>query len=224
MRTSSATAIASKTNGRKNKETSRMLPPEQILSGILNRILAWVALYSPGVRTLRIWLHRWRGVKIGSDVQIGHDVILETAYPQWISIGNGVQIGIRTTVLAHIHGLAPRKDQWKGYISVRIDDEANIGAGALILPNVTIGRGAVVNAGSVVTCSVPPMTVVQGNPARPVAKCGVPLNWDTTLKDFVRNLRPIENDTGSSNRQVYSTTQDESDQPREEEETYERPG
>jgi heptaprenylglycerol acetyltransferase len=222
MRAFSTTAIDSNTNGKRSKETSRMLPPEQILSGIVNRILAWVALYSPGVRSLRIWLHRWRGVKIGSEVQIGHDVILETAYPQWISIGNGVQIGIRTTVLAHIHGLAPRKDQWKGYISVRIDDEANIGAGVLILPNVTIGKGAVVNAGSVVTCSVPPMTVVQGNPARPIAKCGVPLNWNTTLKDFVRNLRPIEDDAGSSARRVHLSKQND-DQPLEEE-TYERPG
>jgi len=222
MRAFSAMAVDSKANGPRSKETSRMLPPEQLLSGILNRILAWVALYSPGVRSLRIWLHRWRGVKIGSEVQIGHDVILETAYPQWISIGNGVQIGIRTTVLAHIHGLAPRKDQWKGYISVRIDDEANIGAGVLILPNVTIGRGAVVNAGSVVTCSVPPMTVVQGNPARPVAKCGVPLNWNTTLKDFVRNLRPIDDAAVSGRQRMYSSKQSD-DEPVEEEETYERP-
>jgi acetyltransferase-like isoleucine patch superfamily enzyme len=192
-------AIVPNTNGSRIK-TPRTLPPEHLLSGTLNRILGFIALYSPGVRSLRVWLHRWRGVKIGSDVQIGHDVILETAYPQWISIGNGVQIGIRTTVLAHIHGLAPRKDEWKGYISVRIEDEANSGAGVLILPNVTIGRGAVVNAGSVVTCSVPPMTVVQGNPAKPIAKCGVPLNWNTTLKEFVRHLRPLENHSSSSNR------------------------
>jgi len=200
MRAFPVTAVGSKTNGSRLKTTARMLPPESFCSGILNRILAFLALYSPGVRSLRIWLHRWRGVKIGSDVQIGNDVILETAYPQWISIGDGVQIGIRTTVLAHVHGLAPRKDQWKGYVSVRIEDEANIGAGVLILPNVTIGRGAVVSAGSVVTCSIPPMTVVQGNPARPIAKCGVPLNWNTTLKDFVRNLRPIEDSPTSTSR------------------------
>jgi acetyltransferase-like isoleucine patch superfamily enzyme len=137
-------------------------------------------------------------VKIGDGVQIGADVILETAYPEWISIGNGVQIGTRATVLAHIHGLAPKKDQWNGYISVRIEDEANIGVGVIILPNVTIGRGAVVNAGSVVTRSVPPMTMVQGNPAKPIAECGVPLNWNTTLKEFLRNLRPIETDLASA--------------------------
>ena len=180
------------------KEASRELPTEPLWRAIKNRVLGGVALYAPGVRSLRIWLHRWRGVKIGKGVQIGTDVILETAYPEWISIGNGVQIGIRTTVLAHIHGLAPKKDQWNGYTSVRIEDDVNIGAGVIILPNVTIGRGAVVNAGSVVTRSIPPMTLVQGNPAKPIAKCGVPLNWDTTLKDFLRRLRPIEPDLGSA--------------------------
>lgn len=179
-------------------DTPRGLPPEPVWRAIKNRILGILALYAPGVRSFRIWLHRSRGVKIGDGVQIGADVILETAYPEWISIGNGVQIGTRATVLAHIHGLAPKKDQWNGYISVRIEDEANIGVGVIILPNVTIGRGAVVNAGSVVTRSVPPMTMVQGNPAKPIAECGVPLNWNTTLKEFLRNLRPIETDLASA--------------------------
>lgn len=203
-------------------ETARMLPPENLFSGIRNRLFALVALYFPGARSVRIWLHRQRGVKIGSGVQIGHEVLLETAYPQWISIGNGVQLGVRTTVLAHIHGLAPRKDQWKGYISVRIEDDANVGAGVLILPNVTIGKGAVVNAGSVVTCSVPPMTVVQGNPAKPIAKCGVPLTWNITLKDFVRKLRPIVN-----NREFQPPaplSEENQGPPPVKEESYERPG
>ena len=189
----------STSNGaRQRKEVLRGLPPEPVWRATKNRILGILALYAPGARSLRTWLHRWRGVRLGNDVHIGTDVILETAYPQWISIGNGVQIGIRTTVLAHIHGLAPKKDQWKGYISVRIEDEANIGAGVIILPNVTIGKGAVVHAGSVVTRSVPPMTVVQGNPAVPIAKCGIPLNWNTTLKEFLRSLRPLEADLAHS--------------------------
>jgi serine acetyltransferase len=53
-----------------------------------------------------------------------------------------------------------------------------------------IGHGSVVTAGSVVSQSVPPMTVVQGNPAVPVAKCGVPLRQDISMKTFSRNLQP----------------------------------
>lgn len=64
-------------------------------------------------------------------------VLLETADRLWVSLGSGVQIAIRATVLAHIRGLARRNDQSKGYVSVGIENEANSGAGVLILPNVT---------------------------------------------------------------------------------------
>ena len=67
----------------------------------------------------------------------------------------------------------------------------NGGAGVIVLPNVVIGDGAVVTAGSVVTQSVPPMTLVQGNPAEPVARCGLSLTRDTTLQEFTRNLLPL---------------------------------
>ena len=42
----------------------------------------------------------------------------------------------------------------------------SIGAGAIILPGLTIGRGAIIGAGAVVTKDVPAMTTVVGNPAR----------------------------------------------------------
>jgi acetyltransferase-like isoleucine patch superfamily enzyme len=131
-------------------------------------------------------------VKIGSGVHIGREVLLETAYPEWISIGRDVQIGIRTMILAHIHGLPPKSSELDGYVSVRVDDEANIGAGVIILPHVTVGHGAVVTAGSVVARSVAPLTMVQGNPARAIATCESPLSWDIPLKKFYRGLKPIQ--------------------------------
>ena len=170
----------------------RELPPDPFFRGLLNRILHLCARFGPGSGAMRVRLHRWRGVKIGQEVHIGTDVLLETAYPQWVSIGNRVQIGLRCTIIAHLHGLAPRKTEHGGHVSVRIEDDANIGAGVIILPNVTIGHGAVVTAGSVVSRSVAPLHMVQGNPARPIAKCGIPLTWDTTLKEFFSKLEPIE--------------------------------
>lgn len=47
-----------------------------------------------------------------------------------------------------------------------------IGAGVVILPGVTIGKNAVVGAGSIVTCDVPDFTVVAGNPARVLRRIG----------------------------------------------------
>ena len=178
----------------------RELPQEQFLWGLRNRILQTLASFLPGAFTLRVLLHRWRGVQIGTGVHIGSYVLIESAYPQWVSIGNNVQIGIRAMVIAHAHGLAPKKSEHKGYVSVRIEDDAYIGAGAIVLPNVTIGCGAVVTAGSVVTRSVPKLTMVQGNPARPIAECGIPLSWDTPLKKFYQKLKPIRG-TGVSHPQ-----------------------
>ena len=53
---------------------------------------------------------------------------------------------------------------------VCIEDGAWIGAGAIVLPGVTVGRKSVVGAGSVVTRDVPPYSVVAGNPARVIGR------------------------------------------------------
>jgi serine acetyltransferase len=155
---------------------------ENPLRALKNRICQHLARILPGAETLRVNLHRARGVNIGKDVWIGYDVILETSRPWLITIGDRAALSMRVTVVAHF-----RETQ-----GVRIEEDAFIGPGAIILPNVVIGRGAVVAAGSVVTKSVPPMTLVQGNPAVPIAECGVPLNDRATpMKEFLRRLKPI---------------------------------
>ncbi|MGF1465837.1 MAG: acyltransferase [Sandaracinaceae bacterium] len=54
------------------------------------------------------------------------------------------------------------------FAPVRIEDDADLGTGAIVLPGVTVGRGAIVGAGAVVTKDVAPYAVVAGNPARPL--------------------------------------------------------
>jgi acetyltransferase-like isoleucine patch superfamily enzyme len=155
---------------------------ENLFAGIRNRVFQHLARILPGARSLRVSLHRWRGVRIGKGVWIGYDVLLDTSRPHLITIEDGASLSMRVTVIAHF-----RETQ-----GVKIEQDAFVGPGAIILPNVTIGRGAVVTAGSVVTQSVPPMTLVQGNPAVPVAICGIPLASDEiTLKEFSRRLRPL---------------------------------
>jgi acetyltransferase-like isoleucine patch superfamily enzyme len=156
-------------------------PAEGSLRGSLGRIFQILARSMPGAKTLRVMLHRARGVKIGKGAWIGYDVVLDTARPDLITIEDGVAISMRATIIAH----------FKEFRGVRIEREAFIGPGAIILPNVVIGRGAVVAAGSVVSQSVPPMTVVQGNPAVPIARCGVAFRQDISLKKFSRNLKPL---------------------------------
>ncbi len=174
-----------------SRDNRPRFPPESRLRGVKNRLLQVLALYAPGQATLRVRLHRWRGVKMGTPVYIGTDVLIETAYPEWVQLGNNVAIGMRTTIIAHFEGDPPSPDQMKARISVRIEDEVFVGPGCIILPHVTLGRGAVVAAGSIVTRSVPPMTMVQGNPARPIAHCEIPLTHDTPLQQFLLRLKPL---------------------------------
>lgn len=154
---------------------------EHFLKGVLNRLLQFAARFAPGATTLRVRLHRWRGVKIGRDVWIGYDAIIETAYPHLVTLKDRSSIGIRAIIIAHM-----RETQ-----GVVIEEDASVGPGAIVLPNVTIGQGSIVTAGSVVTTSVPPMTMVQGNPAKPIARIGVPLSPDVSLKEFSKRLKPI---------------------------------
>jgi serine acetyltransferase len=182
----------SRTEAADDNQNRREMPREGVLAGFKNRLLQTLAKSLPGAFTLRVWAHRVRGVILGSGVHIGPDVMIDTAFPQWVSIGNNVQLGTRCLILAHMHTLPPRKSELENYISVRIEDDVYIGAASVILPNVKIGRGAVVTAGSVVTRSIPPMVMVQGNPAEAVARCGIPLTWDTPLKAFYAKLKPIE--------------------------------
>jgi acetyltransferase-like isoleucine patch superfamily enzyme len=154
---------------------------EPFWRGMRLRVLQQLARSAPGAQTLRVRLHRWRGVKIGKNVWIGYDVVLETARPELITIGDNASVGIRATVIAHFREL-------KG---VTIEEDAFVGPGVIVLPNVVIGRGAVVAAGSVVTRSIPPMTFAQGNPAVPIARCGIVLGEDVSMKAFSRALKRL---------------------------------
>jgi serine acetyltransferase len=154
---------------------------ENLFRAFRNRVFQHLARILPGARTLRVHLHRARGVRIGNGVWIGYDVILETSRPHLIAIGDRASLSMRVTVVGH----------FKETQRVIIEDDVFVGPGAIILPNVVIGRGAVVTAGSVVTKSVPPMTVVQGNPATPIARCGLPLGCSASLRQFSRQLKPV---------------------------------
>jgi len=154
---------------------------EGLFHGFAKRLLQHLARILPGAQTLRVTLHRARGVRIGKNVWIGYDVILDTSRPFLITLEDGCALSMRVTILAH----------FRESTGVKIERDAFVGPGAIILPNVVVGRGAVVSAGSVVTRSVPPMTMVQGNPAVPVARCGIPLAPDVTLQEFSRRLQPI---------------------------------
>ena len=152
---------------------------ERFFPGIKNRILQLLARIAPGATTTRVRLNRWRGVSIGNDVWIGYDAIIETSHPHLVTICDRAAVGIRATIIAH------NREQ-RGVV---IEADATLGAGVIVLPGVTIGHGAMVTAGSVVTKSVAPQTMVQGNPAQPIARVEVPFGMKVSLKEFAKGLR-----------------------------------
>jgi maltose O-acetyltransferase len=87
-----------------------------------------------------------------------------------ITIGDDVQIGPNVQLLTPTHPVAPqpRRDKWEAAKPIRVDDNAWLGGGAIVLAGVTIGANTVVGAGAVVTRDLPANVVAVGNPARAV--------------------------------------------------------
>lgn len=123
--------------------------------------------------SLRLWLYRRMGVRIGRDVYVGFDLELDTNHPELIEIGDGVTISHRCIIASHMATdvATPLRAIYPPRAApVRIGDGAWICTGAILLPGVTVGRNAVVAAGAVVNRDVPENTLVAGVPARPVKK------------------------------------------------------
>lgn len=105
------------------------------------------------------------GARIGRNTRIYHGCTIDVR--SGLSIGNNVSVSPEVMILGGTHDVnAPRFNDIAGFVTV--EDHVWIGARAMILPGVTLGRGAVVAAGSVVTKNVPPLTIVAGVPAKPV--------------------------------------------------------
>jgi acetyltransferase-like isoleucine patch superfamily enzyme len=155
------------------------------IRGLFIRFLQMMAYFCPGATSLRLILHRMRGVKIGRNVFIGTACLVETGKPENITIGNNVIISMRVTIVAHF------KQDFAPNPQVVIEDNVFIGPGTIVLPNVRIGQGSVVMAGSVVYANVKPGQMVRGNPAVPIATCKVPLTQPSYAK-YIRGLQPIK--------------------------------
>lgn len=137
---------------------------------IIGKILKILYSGTPANK-IRIWALKSDGHRIGKDIYLGQSlmVISDSSIKNVnLSIGNRVSIAPRVTVIL-VSGANKSKLSsvipWK-FGSVEFCDDCWIGTGAIIYPGITIGTGAIVTAGSVVTKDVEPFAIVGGAPAK----------------------------------------------------------
>jgi len=109
---------------------------------------------------------------IGSVTWIGQYCYINSA--GGVEIGSRVGIGPYVKIMTSRHGEEGRRVPVLlcdlEFAGVRIEDESDVGIAAIVLPGVTIGRGAIVGAGAVVSRDVEPYAIVAGVPARKIGE------------------------------------------------------
>jgi len=120
---------------------------------------------------VRVYALKQCGFSVGENVYIGEDLIVASIISEkscHLKIGDRVAIGPRVTLLlssdANWSKLMKKIEPVKS--TIVLENDCWIGAGAIILPGVTIGEASIVGAGAVVTKDVNPGEVVVGIPAK----------------------------------------------------------
>jgi UDP-2-acetamido-3-amino-2,3-dideoxy-glucuronate N-acetyltransferase len=150
----------------------------------------------------RVWhyVHIRSGATVGEDCNIGYGVYIDAgavignnvklqnrvSVYRGVTLENGVFVGPNATFTNDKYpraitpaGEALSDEDWQTAATL-VRFGASIGAGAVVLPGITIGRWAMVGAGSLVARDVPDQALVVGVPARHVGYaclCGRPLDW-----------------------------------------------
>jgi acetyltransferase-like isoleucine patch superfamily enzyme len=119
-----------------------------------------------------VFIYAPERIEFGDQVDIGEFTHIRAN--GGIRIGSRVLIAANVTITTREHPVALPRWKVTKDAPIVIEDDVWIGAGAIVLPGVTIGRGSVVAAGAVVTEDVPPFTVVGGVPAKTIKQVPQP--------------------------------------------------
>ena len=148
---------------------------KHIKNAILLKYCMYSVLLSPlNYRKIRPILWRWMGAKVGKDCFIGYEVWVDMTHMDLIELEDHVHIANRSLLLCHQRDLMDYcigDDYAKlGYLKKKIILKKGclIGMNTMVMPGVTIGEGAIIGAGSLVTKDIPAWTIATGRPAKVV--------------------------------------------------------
>lgn len=121
----------------------------------LNRLLGLRKLIQSGYR----FLYKRMGMDIHPTAEFSLSAKFDKTFAPGVHVGEYSYIAFEARILTH--------DRTRGlYVHTRVGRNCFIGGRSMILPGVEIGDNCVVGAGAVVTKSVPPRSIVAGNPAK----------------------------------------------------------
>lgn len=138
-------------------------------------------------RKVRPWVLRRIGCHVGKDVFIGGSLWIDSGHADLITIGDHAHVDARCILLCH------KRDLSNYYVgddyhklpyktgAINIGKGCSVGTDTLVMPGVTIGEGAIVGAGSLVTRDIPAWTIATGRPAKVVKQ--IPRREDNTQNE-----------------------------------------
>lgn len=138
----------------------------------LSKMMDWPILEPFAPRMLRPWLMRRMGCHVGKGCFIGDNVRIDTGHADLITLEDGVSVAGGSRLLCHQRDFSDYcvgDDYMKlGYIlkPIVLKKGCLIGMESFVMPGVTIGEGAIVGAGSLVSKDIPAWTIAVGRPAK----------------------------------------------------------
>lgn len=115
-----------------------------------------------------VWITPGRNLTLGDNVDLAKDVLITTT--GGVTIGDRTLVGYRSMILSSNHTIPPVGEPFPvsgdKHNPIHISNDVWIGANCIITAGVTIGKGAVIAAGSVVTKDIPDNSIAAGVPAK----------------------------------------------------------